>query len=231
MPRSCEPRIQLGILVILLSTGIAAGAMAADPTPDTSGGVPSEGTKNLFSDTPCASDYEQLCSHTKGRRLGFECLRLRYKTGNLSQECADHTVEVRKAQFDQAQAFKRAWQEACADDIAEHCSEYTKYTAISGCLNRIRDQVAAECDAKLPRRSRHQGPGYIGWRDGSEPENFAEERRKLLRPREAQRIEAEKKAEEQRQRVRDEVRARMEEVQQGADPANADEPTDATDAP
>lgn len=233
MPRSREVRIPMGILVVLLSLGLAAGEAAAETAPGSAAPVsaPPKATKNLFAETPCAGDYEQQCSHTKGRRLGFECLRFRYKRGDLSQECADYTAEVRKAQYEQAEAFKRSWQQACADDIATHCSQYAKYTAITGCLNRIRDQLAAKCDATLPNRPGHAGPAYLGWKDGSEPENFDAERRNRLRPVETQRLESKKQAEKERQRVRDEVRARLDERQQGTDPASADESIDATNAP
>lgn len=233
MSRSFNVRIQIGILVILLSLGFAAGSLAAENALDSEATDDAQSQaepkrKGRFADTPCAKDHEQMCGHTKGWRLGFECLRARKKIGTLSQECADHTDEITQARFEKAHAMQRAWQDACAEEIVEHCSQYEKSMTISGCLQQVRDQVSEACSAKLPRRASYIGPGYLGWKDGSEPANFDEKRRKKLRPKQAQDAENQQAADEQRQHVRDAVRAQLAERQrlaaEGGKSESADPP-------
>lgn len=218
----------MSLLLALPGSGALAqqgseGQAAVDAMP-----ASANGKQNPFTDTPCASDYVQMCTHTRGWRLGFDCLRYNYRASKLSEECADHTDEVNALKREQVLARQRAWQEACAEDIANHCSEFEKRQAIKGCLYRIRDQVAKECDEKLPYRPGYRGDGYAGWKDGSEPENFDEERAKKLRPRESQKLEDDSKLEEERARKRAEVRERIARNKQAAE-QSAEQATDDAD--
>ena len=187
--------------------------------------------KNPFADTPCASDYEQLCNHTRGWQRGWECLRGRLNISNLSEECTVHTDNIQAIKRARVQARERAWQEACSEEIKAHCSQHARHLAIKGCLNRV--EVNDDCRAKLPRRVGYQGPGHVSWKDGSEPENYDEELRKRLRPRAAQKAEDAKRRQEEkdaeRQRMRDKVRARLEASKQASDASEqaAEESTEA----
>jgi hypothetical protein len=214
-----------GILICVVSWAAAstAGADAAPPATASTAesGAETAAQDNPFADTACAAEHDRLCRHTRGWRLGFECLRKNYKAGSLAQECADWTDEINRKKREEVLARERAWKEACAKDIAAHCSEYKKNMAIKGCLYQIRDQVAPACDEKLPRRNTYQGPGFAGWRDGSEPDDFLDQRRKQLRPREAQRIENEKKRQEEHDQKRAEVRERIARNKAAAEAAKA----------
>ena len=212
------PRLSLLVVgVAVLSFALLSGA--ADPAaadvapmaaePETNGESPV-----FYVGTPCEADWAKLCSDTEGTRTSWECLRRYYKKDLLSEECAAHTETVKQAKRTRTMARQRAWQDACAADVEQHCSQFAgNLNATKGCLYRVRDEVAPDCDEKLPRRSPHEGPGYFGWKDGSEPENFDEERRKRLRPKRTQeKVDAAASEEQEaaRQKRRDEIRAQIE---------------------
>jgi len=220
--------------LVALATGASA---AEDATP--------QKKKTPFADTPCSDDYDKLCTRTQGWRLGFECLRNRYSSGELSDECKAHTDHVVQVKKDRVKARERAWHQACAKDIQQHCSEFERSMAIKGCLYRIRDQVAPACDEKLPYRPGHTGPGYTGWRDGSEPANYDEELNKRLQPNAGQVVknisgsypgatseqlqqEVEAEAEAEREKVRAEIRARLEANRKAREGASAEAAGDAS---
>ena len=180
--------------------------------------------KNPFLDTPCAEDYETFCAATKGWRLGFNCLRATNDKDELGEECAAHTKHVLEVKRNRVKAREKAWRDACAADIQKNCSQYEKQMAIKGCLYRIRDQVAPLCDEKLPYRPGHTGPGFVGWKDGSEPADHDEKMRQKRRPAGGKALprpgwqppsgaqaqdDAAAAAEAERQKIRDAVRARI----------------------
>ena len=210
MSRNLDQMVRVGLVVPLFLSLAATPALADAPA-----------KKNPFANTACASDYDQLCNHTRGWRQGWECLRSKSDPQNLSEECVTYTTEIQAIKRGRVKARERAWREACAAEIETHCSQYAKQSAIKGCLRRV--ELNDDCEANLPSRPGYRGPGHVGWRDGSEPENYSEELRKRLHPREAQRAaDAKKKQEEEdaeRQRARDELRARLAESKQAREAA------------
>ena len=223
---------------VLACSWIVGAAGAQDETPTTSE-EPAEEARpggphviaqpgNPFIDGPCASEWERMCSHTTGWRLGFECLRGNRKAGSLLSDCANWTDETVVKKRERSAARMRAWADACEGDIQKFCSEYDKTTAQKGCLRRVRDQISPKCDELLPNRPAYNGPGYAGWKDGSEPEDFDDELARRLRPRQAQAAEDAK----EREAKRDEVRERMarSKEQAEAQAADAESGVDATTA-
>lgn len=178
--------------------------------------------KNPFLETTCAEDYETFCAASKGWRLGFDCLRRSYDENELGEECAAHTDHVLEVKRNRVKVREKAWRDACAADIQKNCSQYEKQLAIKGCLYRIRDQVAPLCDEKLPYRPGYAGPGFVGFKDGSEPADYDEARHKRLHTGDAEAVlggrlpvpsaEQQQRAaalEAERQKIRDQVRARI----------------------
>ena len=199
--------------------------------------------KTPFADTPCSDDYDNLCTMTQGWRLGFNCLRDHYVSGELSDQCKAHTDHVVQTKRDRVKARELAWRKACAKDIQDNCSQFTRAQALKGCLYRIRDQVAPGCDEKLPYRPGHQGPGYVGWKDGSEPADFDEKLQKRLKPKgglaamnaqgrtsaaSAEQRAKEAAAQAEREKVRAEIRARLEANRKAREAAASAEPSDAS---
>lgn len=206
---------------------------------------------NPFEGSPCSGAYVDHCSEERGWRLGYECLLKQRDGEGLPTACADHLGSVQEAKRKRVEEFHRAWREACAADIEKHCSQFAeaKGVTIRGCLYQVRDQVAPLCDEKLPYRGSYDGPGYIGFRDGSEPEGWEEERFKRLHPRKAAAQEAkaaaeaaaeeanptpEAKSEAEREAIRARARERIEAVRRQREaqeareaaepPANAEVP-------
>jgi len=187
------------LVVVLAIPAAAQQAPAAAPS-----------KKNPFGDTPCSAAYLDHCGHTRGWRLGHDCLIPLHEKKELPEECSAHLEAVEEERRQKVADFNRKWRAGCAEEIPKFCSQYENGITIRGCLNQVRDQLSPECSKSLPYRNTYSGPGYMGFRDGSEPENFDEERRKRLHPNKAAKEEADKKAEAERAAGREKARAHIE---------------------
>ena len=170
-----------GLRRTLVLVGVLVGTVGLHTAGSSAEGA-SEGPKTHFSDTPCAEDFLTFCKGVPGWRQGFVCLQTNAAAGKLSEACSAHTDEVVALKKKRVSDWELAWRTGCAAEIEASCSQFESPLAIRGCLNRLRPELADACDQALPRRPGYKGPGHIGWRDGSEPEDYEEQLRKRFTP-------------------------------------------------
>lgn len=220
----------LAILFLSAAPGprVAAAQEADEASPAaavaaTAAGSADEKLDGPYADGPCARDLARWCAKVpKGPRTRYECLRMFRKRDSLRPECTELMDAEAKERIERAARKRAEFYEACGADGERLCPQFMKKrTALVGCLHRKKNEenatLSKECLAKLPRRPGYKGPGYKGWKDGSEPADFDEKLEKRLHPNKAKRLEMTRKRKEAAEARKKEVQEKLRAYKQALD--------------